>query len=110
MSFVQNFGPTLPTSHIGLSEETLSPPATVVPSKGMPLFSVVIPAFDREFEDRAFSKKCFGDFELIVVDDASRDGTAAAVRAFGDSRVQLIHQDSNRGVGAARNTGILSSR
>jgi glycosyltransferase involved in cell wall biosynthesis len=42
---------------------------------------------------------------VIVVDDASRDGTASAARAVGDERVEVISHPTNRGVGAAIVTG-----
>ena len=42
---------------------------------------------------------------IFVVDDASRDGTAAAARAVGDSRVEVMTHERNAGVGAAIVTG-----
>lgn len=42
---------------------------------------------------------------ILVVDDASRDGTAAAARALGDRRVEVLQHARNRGVGAAIATG-----
>ena len=42
---------------------------------------------------------------IIVVDDGSADETAERVRSFGDSRVELVVHDQNRGVGAAIVTG-----
>jgi glycosyltransferase involved in cell wall biosynthesis len=41
----------------------------------------------------------------IVVDDASRDGTAEVARAIGAARVEVVRHDRNRGVGAAIATG-----
>ena len=43
--------------------------------------------------------------DVIVVDDASRDDTAGAVRATGDGRVHVVRHEHNRGVGAAIVTG-----
>jgi glycosyltransferase involved in cell wall biosynthesis len=42
---------------------------------------------------------------VIVVDDASTDGTASAARAMGDPRVEVVVHERNRGVGAAIATG-----
>lgn len=50
------------------------------------------------------------DFELIIVDDGSSDGTAALCANYqGDARVRYLHQD-NRGLAAARNFGIREGR
>jgi glycosyltransferase involved in cell wall biosynthesis len=42
---------------------------------------------------------------IVVVDDASRDGTADDARAVADARVEVVRHDTNRGVGAAIVTG-----
>jgi glycosyltransferase involved in cell wall biosynthesis len=42
---------------------------------------------------------------IVVVDDASRDGTTNAARAVGDRRVEIVRHEENRGVGAAIVTG-----
>jgi glycosyltransferase involved in cell wall biosynthesis len=42
---------------------------------------------------------------VVVVDDGSPDGTAAAARAVGDPRVEVVSHVANRGVGAALKTG-----
>jgi len=51
------------------------------------------------------------DFEALVVDDGSTDGSgpAAAAAMAGDPRFRLIRQD-NRGLGAARNAGLALAR
>jgi glycosyltransferase involved in cell wall biosynthesis len=53
-----------------------------------------------------------GGYELIVVDDGSRDGTAQIVRDFAgqDRCIRLIELKENRGRGYARNTGIQAAR
>ena len=42
---------------------------------------------------------------IVVVDDASDDGTATAAREVGDPRVEIVRHDHNRGVGAAITSG-----
>ncbi len=46
------------------------------------------------------------DWELIVVDDCSRDGTADVAEALDDPRITVVRQTENRGPGATRNRGI----
>jgi glycosyltransferase involved in cell wall biosynthesis len=68
--------------------------------------AVVVPAFD---EEQLIGTTIAGIPELvdrvIVVDDASRDGTAAAAQTSGDTRVEVITHEQNQGVGAAILTG-----
>jgi glycosyltransferase involved in cell wall biosynthesis len=68
--------------------------------------AVVVPAHDEEH----LITKTLGTIpgfvdRVIVVDDGSIDATAEHVRAFGDSRVELVVHERNRGVGAAIVTG-----
>jgi glycosyltransferase involved in cell wall biosynthesis len=78
-----------------------------------PTYSVVVTAYNEErFVGAALASvlaQTHGDFELIVVDDGSTDGTVEAVAPFqADPRVRLISQP-NQGLSAARNTGIEAS-
>lgn len=78
-----------------------------------PRFSIVIPAWnvERWLSETIASVQAQTetDWELIVVDDGSTDGTAAVVQAVDDDRVRLISQP-NSGVSIARNRGIAESR
>jgi glycosyltransferase involved in cell wall biosynthesis len=75
--------------------------------------SVIIPTYNRlpmlKEAIHSVLNQNFEDFELIVVDDGSTDGTAEEIRKYG-GRVKLLHHSENRGVSAARNRGILHSR
>ena len=81
----------------------------------MPRVSVIIPTYNRrDFVREAIASVCaqtYRDFELIVVDDGSTDGTERIVEEFrrewADS-VQYIFQ-TNQGVSAARNHGVVRS-
>jgi len=79
-----------------------------------PTVSVIIPAFNRaQFIGNAIRSilhQSLREFELIVVDDGSTDGTAQVVRSFDDPRLSLIRHDRNRGIPAARNTGLENAR
>lgn len=50
------------------------------------------------------------DLEVIVVDDASSDGTRDELSKIVDSRLSVVRQETNRGVAAARNAGIRVAR
>jgi glycosyltransferase involved in cell wall biosynthesis len=54
-------------------------------------------------------KQDFEDFELIVVDDGSTDGTGEGIKRYG-GRVRLLQHSENRGVSASRNNGILHAK
>jgi GT2 family glycosyltransferase len=78
----------------------------------VPLFSVIIPTYNRASLlagalATVFAQR-FKDFEVIVADDGSTDGTAEVLRGYGD-RVQMVRQD-NRGPGAARNLGAAAAK
>jgi len=68
--------------------------------------AVVVPAHDEEalIATTIAGIPAFVD-RIYVVDDASGDATAERARAVGDSRVDVISHDRNRGVGAAIVTG-----
>lgn len=80
------------------------------------MFSVIIPVYNRrELIGRAvrsvLSQRIgVGTFEIIVVDDASQDGTVDAVRSEFGASVRLVELKENGGVSAARNRGIERAR
>ncbi len=73
---------------------------------------VVIPAFNRrrllEAAVRSVREQSYQNFNCLVVDDGSTDGTGEMVSAFG-SAVDCLRQE-NRGPSAARNRGIRAGR
>ncbi len=74
-----------------------------------PRVSVLFPVYnDERFVSRAIQSilvQTFADFELIVVDDGSTDGTVKILEAFADPRIRIVF-DSHQGVSAALNRAI----
>jgi len=79
-----------------------------------PKVSVILPVFNGEkFVEQAIQSvldQTFPDFELIVVDDGSIDGTIDIVQSFADSRIRLIRHEANRGLGASRNSALEAAK
>lgn len=79
----------------------------------MPFFSVVIPAYDRAATlGRAIAsclEQSFAEFEVVIVDDGSRDDTGAVIGRHDDPRIVSVRQD-NAGASAARNRGAALAR
>ena len=81
-----------------------------------PRVSIVIAAYNygRYLADtlRSVEQQTFDQWECIVVDDASTDGTREVVERFvdRDPRFQYLGLDRNLGVSAARNTGLAAAK
>ncbi|EQA97384.1 glycosyltransferase family 2 protein [Sphingobium baderi] len=77
-----------------------------------PFFSVVIPLYNRAAQVgetiRSVLSQDWTDYEIVVVDDGSRDDPQPVIEAIGDPRIRYIRQD-NAGGGAARNAGIIAA-
>ena len=83
-------------------------------AQSRPYFSIVIPVYNREKEIVRAVNSCliqsFGDIEIVIVDDASKDQTVAVVKSLCDPRIVLVCHEMNRNVCPARNTGVAHSR
>ena len=79
----------------------------------LPQIAVIMPAYNRATViGRAIESvlaQDLRDFELVVIDDGSKDGTADIARSYPDPRVRLIKRRANRGSNAARNARIRAS-
>ena len=81
-----------------------------------PLISVIVPVYNVEgyLEDclESLLAQTYPSFEILLIDDASRDNSGAICDAYAarDSRVQVVHFPENRGPSAARNEGIRRAR
>ena len=80
-----------------------------------PRVSIIIPAYrGAHLLPEALESvlgQTYGDWEAIVVDDASPDDSYAVARSFAerDGRIKVIRLDRNRGIGGARNAGVQAS-
>jgi glycosyltransferase involved in cell wall biosynthesis len=81
-----------------------------------PTVSVVMPAYNTaKYLKNAIEsvlQQTFADFEFIIVDDCSTDGTGAIADEYakGDSRVVVLHNEKNIGVTRSRNRGLDAAK
>lgn len=81
-----------------------------------PFFSVVLPAYGSEPYLAAalgdLQDQLFVDWEAIVVNDCSPDGSLDIAQQFAatDARIRVVSHEVNRGLSAARNTGLAAAR
>lgn len=75
-------------------------------------FSIVIPLYNKrnciKETLRSVFAQTYEDFEVLVVDDGSTDGSLDVVREFSDKRLRIIEK-TNSGVSATRNAGIKAA-
>jgi glycosyltransferase involved in cell wall biosynthesis len=85
-----------------------------IPAAAPPEISVVLATYNRRHSlPRAIESVLVQEgvrFELIVVDDASRDGTAEFLATLTDPRIRTIVAPGNGGPSAARNLGLNAAR
>lgn len=80
------------------------------------LISFIVPVYNVE----KYLKDCldslliqtYPNYEIVIVDDASTDGSAVIAREYADrnGRIRVVAHERNRGLAAARNTGISAAR
>lgn len=79
-----------------------------------PRVSVVIKSYNHEpFVAQAIESvlgQSCQDFEIVVTDDASTDGTADVIRSFADQRISLAVHARNRGISEAMNATLARAR
>lgn len=79
-----------------------------------PAISIVIPSYNHEqfVGDTLTSvlNQSFADFEIVITDDGSTDGTVEAIREFSDPRIDLHLLKKNKGAVVALNSSIRRSR
>lgn len=79
----------------------------------IPFFSIIVPCYNRA-DSLAATVRCIleqqeSNFELILVDDGSRDNTREVIASFTDPRIRYFFKENGER-GAARNYGALRAR
>ena len=79
-------------------------------SLNMPKISVIMPAYNaakyiKEAIDSILAQT-FSDFEFIILDDGSTDGTAEIVRSYSDKRIRFVQNEHNLGIANTLNRGL----
>ncbi len=74
------------------------------------MISIIIPTYNRS---RCIARALdsvlaqdYRDWEIVLVDDGSTDATASVLQRYADPRIRMFKHPFNRGVGAAKNTGL----
>ncbi|MGI9494220.1 MAG: glycosyltransferase family 2 protein, partial [Geminicoccaceae bacterium] len=80
-----------------------------------PLISIVIPVYNRADMIGRTVEGClaqtYPEIEIVLVDDCSTDGLSEALAPFADEpRVHLVRHAENKGVSAARNSGVEAAK
>jgi len=87
----------------------------MIPEKSQhPTVSVVMPTYNHAAfigeAIRSVLGQTYGNFELIIVDNYSEDGTEAIVRGFSDPRIEYLKFSNNGVVAASRNAALKKAR
>jgi glycosyltransferase involved in cell wall biosynthesis len=79
-----------------------------------PLVSVVIPTYNRVLlVQKAIASilaQTYNNWELIVVDDGSTDGTSKIIRSMTDARISVVELPHSGHIGYVRNTGVRAGK
>ncbi|MBP3421808.1 MAG: glycosyltransferase [Lachnospiraceae bacterium] len=84
------------------------------PRQKKKLVSVIIPTYNRmgtlERSIESVLKQTYDNFELLIIDDGSSDGTEEYVRSLQDQRVRYYRNEFNMGPSASRNKGVTLAK
>lgn len=74
-----------------------------------PVITVLMPVYNAEAYLReaieSILNQTFQDFEFLIIDDGSTDGSAAIVRSYTDPRIRFVQNEKNLGLTATLNRG-----
>jgi len=79
----------------------------------MPHFTVIIPLYNKEnFVENTLNSilsQTLSDYEVLIVDDCSTDGSVAKIQPYLSDKIRVISHSKNSGLSASRNTGIRNA-
>lgn len=79
----------------------------------MAFFTVIIPLYNKEsYVENTINSilnQTFTDYEVLIINDYSTDESATKVKTFLSEKIKLIEHSENKGLSAARNTGIQNA-
>src|SRR5688572_11864637 len=79
-----------------------------------PTVSVILNCYNHEaYVGEAIQSvldQAFADFELIIIDNGSSDGSRAVIEAFQDPRIRLVLNDDNQSLSKRLNEGVAIAR
>ena len=90
-----------------------APPPGEPGTGARPLVSIIMPAYNREkllpIAIQSILNQTYANWELLVVDDRSADGTKALIEGYSkrDGRIRYLANERGKGPSGARNFGIL---
>ncbi|SEK35888.1 glycosyltransferase family 2 protein [Parapedobacter koreensis] len=80
----------------------------------LPLVTVFVPVYNAERyiseTIRSVLSQTYVNFELLLIDDGSKDGSAAIIQSFDDPRIRYLRNVTNKGISFTRNRGIAEAR
>ena len=78
------------------------------------LISIIMAAYNAEktikFAIESVLKQTYSNWELLVIDDCSKDKTAEIIKLFNDERIKYLKNDKNSGVSITRKNGLEIAR
>jgi hypothetical protein len=99
----------------GLSDDPLSRDRELAqPETSPPRISVLMAVYNGERHvaeaTESILGQTFADFEFLIIDDGSTDGTRAILESYRDSRIRVVANEENLGLACSLNRGIALAR
>jgi glycosyltransferase involved in cell wall biosynthesis len=92
----------------------LQSPSAMLHANQAPMVTVLMAVYNGQRYLReavqSILNQTFRNFELLVVDDASTDGSRAILESFDDPRLRVLHHAANRGLSRSLNDGLAQAR